>query len=471
MADLDKESLAAIAVTRFGLGARPGELVQATSDPRGWVTNQARAGHSGGPAGDLPTAAERLVGYRTAQQQRQQMRQDETDRPGEQARQVVNLAQASGLQEEAVARAAHGANTHAPFRERWVLFWANHFTVSAIKAQSQPLAGPFEREVIRQGAFGRFEDLLLMASTHPGMMVYLDQVQSIGPNSLAAQRRGQGRGRIAEARPSPGLNENLAREILELHTVGVAGGYSQEDVTQFAKALTGWSVGAATDGPQSGKYLYRPQTHEPGARTVLGKTYGDTGGQQALAILKDLARHPSTARHIARKVAIHFVSDTPPPALTAKLERSFNESGGDLSRLARTLAEADEAWAPEPAKFKTPYELIISAHRALGVAPSRPPQILQPCQQLGQPIFRAPSPEGWAEDAASWAAPDALVKRLAWAEDFAAQVSRGPREPLKVAQDALGKRLSPRTASAIISAESRDEALTILFMSPEFQRR
>lgn len=466
MALPDKDTLAAIAVTRFGLGARPGELAAAKSDPRGWLKAQIRASGADQPPGNLPGSAERIVAYREFQQDRRMVQQVQAqmkqgDPPNPQPQQLAGLAQATGVQEEMLARAQLAAATPAPFRERWALFWANHFTVSAIKAQTAPVAGPFEREVIRPNAFGQFATMCAASSSHPGMLSYLDQAQSIGPNSQAGLRRGRG----------AGLNENLAREILELHTVGVDGGYTQADVTEFARAMTGWSIGAPPDGANNGKFIYRPQTHEPGPRTVMGKRYRDEGGRTALNIILDLCLHPATARHVARKLATHFVSDSPPPALVAKLETAFRNSGGKLDVVANTLIDADEAWAPAPAKFKTPYELVISAHRTMGVQPSRPQQIAQPLNTLGQPPFRAPSPKGWPEEAAAWAAPDAVIKRLTWCEDYAAQVANGPRAPIQVAEDCLGKRLSTDVRTAILNAESRPEALTILFMSPEFQRR
>ena len=485
MALPDKDTMAAIAVTRFGLGARPGELEAAKNDPKGWLKAQLTRGPADQPPGQLPTSAERFVAYRDAQQARQAAQRAQggvtaqpkgrpaTPMPGQPMATVqaaVSVADATGLQDEFIARAQLAANSAAPFRERWVLFWANHFTVSATKGAARPLVGPFEREVIRPSAFGRFENMAVLSSSHPAMLLYLDQAQSIGPYSMRAAQAERARLRNPNA-PKPGLNENLAREIMELHTVGVDGGYTQADVTEFARAMTGWSVGNAMDGDQVGKFVYRAVSHEPGARTIMGKRYPDTGGTQALTVIRDLAAHPATARHIARKVATHFVSDEPSPALVSKLERSFVASRGDLAQLAAALIDADEAWAPAPTKFKTPYDFLISAHRALGVAPLRPGQIVQPLNQMGQQAFSPPSPKGWSEDAATWAAPDALIKRLSWSQGFASQVSGGPREPMKVAMDALGSRLSAPTGAAITSAESREEALTILFMSPEFQRR
>ena len=512
MALPDKDTMAAIAVTRFGLGARPGELEKAKIDPRGWLKAQITRGAADQPPGQLANSAERTIAYREQLQARQQAQRQQANaapaRPGA-APQAAGAAQrqqmqqqpqmvpgqpnmqmqaqpqgdGTGLQEEFIARAQLAASTEAPFRERWVLFWANHFTVSATKGQTRPLAGPFEREVIRPTAFGRFEDMTILSSSHPGMLLYLDQAQSTGPNSPRARNAENARVRArnpGQQQQRIGLNENLTREIMELHTLGVNGGYSQADVTEFANAMTGWGVGNPTDGAQNAKFIYRAQNHEPGERTIMGKRYRDTGGTQALEIIKDLANHPSTARHLARKLAVHFVSDDPPASLVTKLEQAFIRSKGDLNAVANALIDADEAWAPAQGKFKTPYEFIISAHRTLGVTPqavSPQPQqnaqriVLQPLSQMGQPPFAAPSPKGWAEDTSTWASPDGLIKRLNWSQIYAPFVAGGPREPMKVAQDALGKRLSSQTSMAILSAESRPEALTILFMSPEFQRR
>jgi len=471
---LNADQMAAVATSRFGLGARPGEIDAARADPRGFLKNQIRREGADQPAAELPDSAERLTNYRQFQQMQRQAEQAQPDRPD--PAMAMNRREAVGGAEEFGARARIAVTTQAAFRERWTLFWANHFTVSAIKAASASQAGPFEREAIRPHVFGRFEDMLVAASAHPGMLLYLDQAQSVGPNSRAGMGpagRGGARARramVQPQRPQRGLNENLAREILELHTVGLKAGYSQADVTEFARALTGWSVGALPDGDRSGKFVFRPQTHEPGARKVLAKTYPDTGGGQALAVMRDLSAHPATAAHIADKLARHFVSDEPPKPLVAKLEASFKTSGGDLAEVARTLIDAPEAWEAPATKFKTPYEFVVSSWRAVGTAPRNVNQLANAITQLGQRPFGAPSPKGWPDDAATWAAPDAVVKRLAWAEDFA-EANAGRAAPMQVARACLGARLSDPVRAAIVSAESRQEALAVLLMSPEFLRR
>jgi uncharacterized protein (DUF1800 family) len=463
----NRDVMAAIAVTRFGLGAKPGELDKAKADPKGYLKAQITRPAAPLPTANLPDSATRFIAYRDFQQAKKDPDLTPADR--------MRRQEAIGAQEELLARFQLAAQTDAPFAERWSLFWANHFTVAATKGVSAPQVGPFEREVIRPHAFDLFETMLFRSSSHPGMLLYLDQAQSVGPNSPAAQFI-ENRGRLAGARPAarlPGLNENLAREIMELHTVGLGAGYTQTDVTEFAKALTGWGVGGPRDAADlTGKFVYHDSNHEPGARTVLGKRYEDTDSRQALAILHDLANHPATAKHIARKLAVHFVSDDPPPALVDKLAAKFSASGGDLAQVATALIDADEAWQPDAAKFKTPYEFLISCWRGMNGAPVQAAQMLQPARAMGQDLFRAPSPKGWDDVAAAWATPSNVIQRLTFSEDFSAKAAANRSgEPLAAAQACLGARLTPQTAAAMASAESRKEALTILFMSPEFQRR
>jgi uncharacterized protein (DUF1800 family) len=267
-----------------------------------------------------------------------------------------------------------------------------------------------------------------------------------------------------------GLNENLAREILELHTVGVDGGYAQADVTEFARALTGLSIAGPRD-PVPDRVVFREQTHEPGERTIMKVRYPPGGARsQADAILSDLAAKPATARFVCAKIARHFVADDPPPALVARLEETWAASGGDLARVAEALIDAPEAWAPQPAKFKTPYEFVVSSYRAAGVVP-RGPQVNQALSGLGQRPFGAPSPKGWPDEAAPWAASDAIVKRMTFAQGLADRVGPTVADPNRFAEAALGARLGPAAATAIRRAESRPEAVALLLMSPEFQRR
>jgi uncharacterized protein (DUF1800 family) len=253
-------------------------------------------------------------------------------------------------------------------------------------------------------------------------------------------------------------------------------GYSQADVTEFARALTGWSTGglgraAQRFGGDPGSFVFRPAMHEPGSRTVMGRTYTQPGEGQALAILHDLAAAPATADHIATKLARHFVSDNPPQALVARLSAAFRSSGGgDLRTVYHALIEAPEAWETVPAKFKTPWEWLISSLRAIGMRDLGDLQIAPLMQQLGQPVWRPGSPAGFDDIAASWAAPDALVRRVEVAQRIALRV--GDRlDPRQLGPKLLPDALGAETGQAIQRADSMPTGLALLLVSPEFQRR
>jgi uncharacterized protein (DUF1800 family) len=478
MADRDLD--AAIAVTRFGLGAKPGELDEVRRDPRGWLKSQIRREGADQPSTSGATSQQRIAEFREYQQDKKAERRDGVDdAKASDARDPVKMAQRM-LRDETgadfAARAQLAATTDAGFRERWTLFWANHFTVSATKLATATVVGPFEQEAIRPHVFGPFAGLLGAAETHPAMLLYLDQAQSIGPNSQAAQylkrpnARGVGQGAGGQGRQL-GLNENLAREILELHTVGVNGGYAQADVTEFARAMTGLSIGGFKESQDLvGAPIFRAAAHEPGQRVVMGVRYPAGGKDQAGAILADLAANPQTARFVCGKIARHFVSDTPPPALVDRLVQTWTATGGDLARVADTLIASPEAWDPTQAKFKTPYEFLISSWRAAGGSPRGVGVLAPALNAMGQKVYSPPSPKGWPEETEAWAAPDAIVKRMTWAQGFSA-AAVGARDPKTLAADALGARLRPLTATMIARAESRPEGFALLLMSPEFQRR
>ncbi len=459
---IDRDLGAAIAVTRFGLGARPGEIAAARADPRGWLAAQIRAEGADRPPGPAANSAERinqLLVYRQDRQADKRVGAAKSD-ASKMAARVIRVEGGGDF----LSRLRLGATTGAGFRERWALFWANHFTVSGAKLATAGLVGPFEAEALRPRVFGRFEDLLVASSSHPAMLIYLDQIHSIGPGSAAAQfQAGEGKRR--------GLNENLAREIMELHTVGVEARYGQADVTEFARAMTGWSVGGEADpADRRGAFMFRERAHEPGTRTIMGRRYAQGGENQARAVMKDLAASPHTAHHLALKIARHFVADAPAPALVGRLERSYLDTGGQLGAVARTLIDSPEAWAAPALKFKTPYEFMVSSWRAAGAVPTDVAAVAPILAALGQKAFSAPSPKGWPEEAEVWCAPDAIVKRMAWSETFAAEAT-GDRDPIRLADAALGARLTPLVAATIARAETRPEGLSILLMSPEFQRR
>jgi uncharacterized protein (DUF1800 family) len=456
---------AAIALNRFGLGARPDEA--APADPKRWLLRQIEGfAPRSSTTTVLPATAEIVRDFLGRRQEMRSARDDAKAAARKQMRK-----ESRDLYLRAVnARAASALVTPQPFVERLVHFWANHFAVSADKVAVVPLAGAFEAEAVRPHVLGRFEDLLLAAERHVAMQVYLDQAQSIGPNSPFAAR-------VASRRPDkkPGLNENLAREIMELHTLGVRTGYTQADVTEFARALTGWSVGgmgraARGSNVTPGGFVFRPALHEPGTRMIMGKTYRQKDEGQALAVLHDLAKAKATADHIATKLARHFVADEPPPALVQRLSEAFSRNGGDLPAVYRALIEAPESWTPRPVKFKTPWEWLISALRGVGLRDLGRMKVAPVMNQLGQPVWRPGSPAGFDDIAARWAAPDALMRRVEFADRLAARI--GDRiDARQLAGKLLPGAVSEKTRRAVARAENSPSALALLLVSPEFQRR
>lgn len=357
------------------------------------------------------------------------------------------------VRNEAKVRIAAAVAAEIGFVERLVWFWSNHFCISRGKIIS--MAGAYEREAIRPHVLGHFAEMLLAAESHPAMLFYLDNIQSMGANSVAGINNDKG------------LNENLAREILELHTLGARSGYTQADVTSFANVLTGWTFFLTSNPVHGGEFFFFKRFHEPGGQVVLGKSYPDTGIEQGRAVLADLARHPATARHIAQKLARHFVADDPPPMLVAKLETTFKDSDGDLRELAKTLVTAEEAWTPQRTKLKRPSEWIIAALRLAGVQ-GQVGRIMAAQALLGEPLWRPPAPNGFPDDEAAWI--DGLSQRADIASNFASRVAER-LDPVALVEQALGPLASADTRDTVAQAESRAQALALLLMAPEFLRR
>ncbi|KQM67589.1 hypothetical protein ASE75_01235 [Sphingomonas sp. Leaf17] len=477
----------AIANNRFGLGARLG--TEPPKDPRGWLLAQLQhyvvRPQAIAAAPSRAEAAAALVDfYQAARAGRMQraggamsgaaVTEGANEPPmrsaAMQARQIERSKLRTLYVDSVAARANASLTTPTPFVERLVHFWANHFAISAEKPPVIAMAGSFEFDAIRPHVLGSFAAMLRAVERHPAMLTYLDQAQSVGPGSMAG-RRAAANGR------KRGLNENLAREILELHTLGARTGYGQADVTELARALTGWTVGGIAGGPGSGlattspgDFAFAAVLHEPGARTVLGRNFAEAGEAQAQAVLDMLATHPATAKHVATKLARHFVADTPPLALVARLERAFLQSGGDLPTVYRALIEAPEAWSPEASKFKTPWEWSVSAMRAIGAESFPAPNVLGYMTQLEQPVWRPGSPAGFDDVAASWASPDALMRRVEAAERVAAR-AQGASDARAIGGTLFGDSLSPQTATAIARAESPAQGLALLLVSPDFMRR
>ena len=472
---------AALALHRFGFGPLVNSIAAIAGDPRGALLSDLDRPAAAYLAARLPSsgAASRAVAdfraEETAKQKLAQRAKKEAEAKGvpptvsDAPNATVVTAPAPGqkpspepplpqqiIQNEAKARFDAAIGADFGFVERLVWFWSNHFCVSADKVPA--MAGAYEREAIRPHVLGRFNDLLLAVESHPAMLFYLDNVESMGANSTAGINRDKG------------LNENLAREILELHTLGVRSGYTQHDVTSFANVLTGWTW-IRPDEPEHGsEFAFANRLHEPGDQVVLGKRYPDTGIEQGRAVLADLAHHPATARHIAEKLARHFVADEPPPALVAKLEKTFNDTGGDLKQVAKTLVTADESWTPQRQKLKAPAQWLAAMLRLTGT-PAVPPnavgRLLGAQALLGAALWRPPAPNGYPDTEAAWI--DGVPRRLDIANEFAAQVAAST-DPMALIESGLGPLASADTRQTVARAESRAQALTLLVMTPEFLR-
>ncbi len=475
----------AIAVNRFGLGARAdqGNIV----DAKQWLLDQFDH-YQATPSywAKQAKSADIVSEYTENIKEILKMKGDNknTDQPQKKMTEAKNTAKKlfkreirENYQDAVSMRAESTLNTTTPFIERLVHFWANHFAISIEKPTVTELAGAFELEAIRPHVLGNFTDMLIAVEQHPAMLVYLDQAKSIGPNSRAASR-------FEERNPDKkrGLNENLAREILELHTLGVNSGYNQTDVTEFARALTGWSLkglhpiaknirdSALTPTQGVNGFAFLPMLHEPDSRTILGKSYSQLGKAQAEAVLRDIAVMPATAHHIAKKLARHFVSDSPPQSLIDKLSNTFLQSGGQLNQVYRTLIETSEAWQPTPAKFKTPWEWLISCLRATNKKDLNGLNIAQMMNQLNQPIWKPGSPAGFDDIADTWAAPNALLRRIELAQRIANAL--GDKVDARALMDkVLFSAMSEQTNTAITRAESATTGLALLLVSPEFLRR
>jgi len=373
--------------------------------------------------------------------------------------QPLNIIQKT-YRAEALARLQRAVIADCGFTERLVAFWSNHFCISANKGElARMWAGSFEREAIRPHVLGRFGDMLKAVEQHPAMLFFLDNQQSLGPDSRAGQNRKRG------------LNENLAREIMELHTLGVGGGYSQDDVTSLARIITGWTfAGRQAQLGTPGGFVFNAHAHQPGPQLLLGKTYDNNGVAQGEAALADIARHPSTAKFIATKFARHFVADDPPPALVGRLQDVFRKSDGDLKALTLALLDSDEAWQAPLTKVRSPYEFLVATGRLLARIPDDPGSYLGSLNLLGQPLWSPSGPNGFADTNAAWAAPEGMKLRLDISAQLASRAADkiDPRDLLElVAADAA----SEETRRTIERAESRQQALALLLMSPEFQRR
>ena len=448
----------AIAVHRFGLGARPGEINRASRNPKAWLLSQLNiAADQPEPldGGSFKSGGDLVVEMLQYQRERAMEK-----RMGTQSDPVKDFfkTRVKFFTDELAARYQLGFTTDRPFAERFVWFWSNHFVVSAQNPRAITLVGAFEREAIRPHIAGTFEDMALAAMSHPAMLLYLDNAQSIGPDSPAGTRFGKGR------------NENLGRELMELYTLGVDGGYSQADVISMANILTGWTLNPAG---QNNGFAFYENRHEPGEVTLRGRTYPPSleGG---IAAIKDLANDPATARHIATKLAIHFIADDPPAESVARLQKTFTDSHGDLRALAHAVVNDPAAWK-SGTKMRTPVEYVTAGYRLLDLpkgdnAPKQVQGALAATRLMGQTPLAPPAPKGWPDTSDAWSGPDAVLTRIEWAKRVGQGLPAG-FDALTIADAGMGPLLTPATRTVMARAESQSDALAFLIASPEFQRR
>ncbi len=488
-----QQTNSALALFRLGFGASEADLRAVGVDAKRWLADQLdpaharamvrdalfaslpgsdstasvfpsmlrRAGLVGGMASGMRSMAGLFSsgGDTTANSEPRGMSNNNSmrDAPATDERRAINRM-LPYLNAELNARIKFAIATSTPFLERLVWFWSNHLTVSAQRIGLYTLVGPFEREVIRPHVLGSFKDMLLASLKHPAMQVYLDNFRSVGPNTKAV---GSGFGQMKRT----GVNENLAREVLELHTIGNRSMYSQADVGEFALALTGWGL-----SPRDAQFAFSADAHETGTRTVLGKHYAQAGAAQAEAIATDLALHPSTARHLAQKLLVHFGAGAPSSDDIASIAKAYLDSRGDLRQTTIALLNTTTVWRSDtPGRAKRPDEFIATTWRTLGIKPPSGDVIRSQLESLGQMSWFAPSPQGWSDNSATWLGPDQLLARIEWCEALASKqaVSIDAR---RLAVRSFSNRLSEHTQQEIDRAETGAQALVLFLASPEFLR-
>ncbi|MGI9628072.1 MAG: DUF1800 domain-containing protein [Longimicrobiales bacterium] len=453
-----RTALALRALNRFGLGARPGQA-RGLADPRGWLVEQLDPSSAAlEPTTDVAPMADRAE---VLERQRRARRAKDEEALAESRRELRQFV-TTDVQRTITRR----TTTETPYLERLVAFWSNHLCISRFKPLVGPLAGPYENDAIRPHVLGRFEDMVLASARHPAMLLYLDNAQSVGPGSIAATRGRQDRARR-------GLNENYARELLELHTLGVGGGYTQEDVKELAHILTGWSVSGLGPFAREGgeiAFAFRQPIHDPNERSVLGRSFSQAGVEQGEAAIRTLCRHPATARFLSSKLVRHFVADDPPPEAVARIATVFLDTQGDLAEVARSLAQLEEAWAPDERKFRTPQDWLIAALRALEV--DEPPVgVTQRLTPLRQPLWGPPSPKGFGDTLREWADPDGLMNRAEFAQSIAKRFRRNTEDPgalAEVVEYDPGGALTTTLSDAQVQKHDR---VALALAGPAFQWR
>ena len=533
VADTDAAQAEALHVLdRFAFGPAPGDLGRVTRmGADAWVAEQLapeRLALPGWLSDQLAglrtpgqTQRELVQGYRDAQRQAREARRAETTPPdgtqapdpaaGERRRQAATIAYEAGA--ERLLQALHSPRQ---LQEVLVDFWFDHFNVFQGKGLDRVLVENYEREAIRPHVLGRFRAMLGATAKHPAMLFYLDNWLSVAPGFQPGRRKaGPGGG----AGKAGGLNENYARELMELHTLGVDGGYTQQDVTELARILTGWTMaperaarrrfadagGASASGQGDSIFRFDARRHDDGGKTWLGRRIAPNGQLEGEDALDVLARHPATARHVASKLARRFVADVPPPALVDRLAQRFLDTDGDLRAVMQALADSPEFRDPRPTKFKTPYQYVLSAVRATGITTTNVRPLIAQLARLGQPLHGCQTPDGWHDTEADWLNPEAITQRVNFATALASgrlplqrvddpdapagnapkamarqaeramnasQPAEGSTPPVDadVLLDTLGPAISARTRRAVDDAAPAVRAALVLG-SPDFMRR
>ncbi|MEW6998944.1 DUF1800 family protein [Colwelliaceae bacterium BS250] len=461
---------AVIAVNRFGLGAKSGELAAAQANPKQWLIEQLQ------PVSlnkELPNSNDIFTLVTEYRKLKRQAKMAEASIFSAKEMQAETMTESMGgkkksnknidintrkllqktyrtLSTDTFVQAMNSDNS---LSYRLLDFFSNHFSVTANGLPMGPLSTTLEREAIADNLLGNFEDMLLAVTKHPAMIIYLNNEKSVGPSSKAAKK-------------DRGLNENLAREILELHTLGVTGGYNQNDVIELAKAITGWSVASRRDSGSG--FMFRGGAHEPGNRLLLGKKYTQKGIKQGEAMLLDLARHPNTAKHICSKLVKHFISDQPSEQLVASLQQRWQATNGNIKEVMIALINHQQAWLPQQQKFKTPREFVMSTYRALGMKKMPDKYLFYILNTFGQQPMQAGSPAGYSDEQEDWNGGNALMARIEWT----ATISKRKRHNAEqVMQQTLALNSDAHTYKSVVRAESRQAAMTLMLMSPEFLRR
>ncbi|BBE74798.1 DUF1800 domain-containing protein [Oharaeibacter diazotrophicus] len=450
MAATSRAQQARIALQRFGLGAKPGGFSKIAGDPIAAVKAEL----------DNPDIASitdtRLQSYAT----------------------VCRLSQLGFDKAEKIrsveleARMRKHLGPVVGFVERLVLFWSNHFSMSINKSETvRGTLGHFERAVVRRNVLGNFQTMLKAAIQHPAMIDYLDNDDSIGPNSIDGKNW------------NAGLNENLAREIMELHTLGSGAGYDETDVTQLAKIITGWSFVRGWEAQyhynggkasNNGQFIFRTRWHEPGHVKLRGKLYGGAGMKQGLDALTDLATARETAEHIAFKLVLHFVTDDPTPAMVKPVADAFYKTRGNLKATYLALLDLPEAFTLPLGKVRRPYELAVAQMRALGFFPNKDNgwAVTEPLRAMNNLPWEHPTPDGYADESSYWLDPDGMTIRLDTAMMTHQVFNRKPKHSASdLARFLFGSTLSEETRRRIAGAPDANARFTTLLISSEFQRR